>query len=102
MEMRNCHLWSLLAAVVALREAIINNLSFKKLIMDCYALKKKFLFTLLSAAFDNVGKQFVFISCVVVQQTSGLGRMQGCWQKVLLPSGICSVHLRLWLLLFAS
>lgn len=38
--------------------------------------KKKLLFTLPSAAFDNVGKQFVFISCVVVEQTGGLGRMQ--------------------------
>lgn len=64
--------------------------------------KKKILFTVLSAALDNVGKQFVFISCVAVQQTGGLGRMQGCWQKVLLPSVICPVHLRLWLLLFAS
>lgn len=79
-----------------------NSLSFKKLIMDCYAPQKRLLFTLLSAAFDNVGKQFVFISCVVVQQTGGLGRMRGCCHKVLQPSAICSVYLRLWLLLFAS
>ena len=44
--------------------------------MDCYALKKMLLFTLLSAAFDNVGKQFVFISCGVVQEAGGLGGMQ--------------------------
>lgn len=61
-----------MTAVVALRETIINSLSFKKLIVE----KKKLLFTLPSAAFDNVGKQFVFISCVVVEQTGGLGRMQ--------------------------
>lgn len=66
-----------------------------------YPETKKLLFPLLSAAFDNVGKQFVFISCVVVEQTVVLERMQGCCQKVLLPSGSCSVHLRLWLLLFA-
>lgn len=61
-----------MTAVVALRETIINSLSLKKLIVE----KKKLLFTLPSAAFDNVGKQFVFISCVVVEQTGGLGRMQ--------------------------
>lgn len=44
--------------------------------MGCYVLKKKLLFTLLSVAFDNVGKQFVFISCVVVQEADGLGGMQ--------------------------